>query len=238
MSLYPVNLDIENRLCLVVGGGGVACRKIEGLLTSGAKVVVVSPRINSAIALLVEQGEIEWYARSYEKGDLQGAFLVFAATDKLKVQQQVIAEAHERGTLVNAADAPKVSTFQVPARVRRGDFLITVSTGGGSPALAAQIRRDLEEKYGSEYDQFVELLTRIRENIVGDGNTTESHKLLFIKLLQLNILAQIRNKDWPALQEELCAILPDDVNVEELVTGVQGKISGINQKPGRQDNDI
>lgn len=223
MNLYPVSLDIKNRLCLVVGGGGVASRKVEGLLTCDAKVVVISPRINSAIAMLAERGEIEWYARSYQKGDLQGAFLVFAATDRLEVQQQVIAEAHEKGTLVNAADAPKYCTFQVPARVRRGDFLLTVSTGGGSPALAAQIRRDLEEKYGLEYDQFVELLSTIREKIVGDGNTTEFHKLLFKKLLQLNILAQIQKKDWPALQEDLCAILPKNTNVEELIESIQGK---------------
>jgi precorrin-2 dehydrogenase/sirohydrochlorin ferrochelatase len=222
MNLYPVNLDIQNHLCLVVGGGGVASRKVEGLLACSARVVVISPRVNRAIAMLAERGEVEYHARSYQKGDLEGAFLVFAATDVLEVQRQVIAEAHQRGTLINVVDAPKSCTFQVPARVRRGDFLLTVSTGGGSPALAGQVRKELEEEYGLEYGLYVQLLSRIREKIVGDQNTAESHKLLFKKLLHLHILTHIEKKDWPALQEELSAVLPKDINVEELIDGLRG----------------
>ncbi len=221
MNLYPVNLDIHNRLCLIVGGGGVAGRKIKALLTSGAKVVVVSPKVNHVIQTLVDQGKIEWFARPYEVGDLEGAFLVFAATNVRAVQKQIIEEAEEKGVLVNAIDAPRSCSFQVPAKVRRGKFLITVSTGGGSPALAAQIRRDLEKEYGLEYEQFVELLFRIREKIVGDGNSSESHKLLFEKLLQLNILAQIRRQEWAALQSELGTVLPEYFDVGELIKTIQ-----------------
>jgi precorrin-2 dehydrogenase/sirohydrochlorin ferrochelatase len=217
MNLYPVNLDIHNTLCLVVGGGKVASRKIEGLLACGARVVVISPRINPAIAGFVERGEIDYFARSYQKGDLDGAFLVFAATDVEEVQQQIKAEADARGTLINVVDTPSSCTFQVPAKVRRGDFLLTVSTGGGSPALAAQVRKELEDEYGLEYGSYVELLSRIREKIVGDGNPSKSHKLLFKKLIQLHILVLLDKKEWAALQEELGAILPKDINVKELI---------------------
>ncbi len=220
MNLYPVNLNINDRLCLVVGGGEVAGRKIKGLLSCGAKVIVISPQICPALTEFVEQGKVEWYARSYRKGDLKEAFLAFAATDKRDVQQQVIDEATENGIPINAVDAPVSCSFQVPAIVRRERFLITVSTGGGSPAFAARIRKDLENEYGFEYGRLVELLFSIREEIVSDGRCSESHKTLFEKLLKLNILAHIRSENWSALQDELCTLLPEDIDVGKLVSAL------------------
>ncbi len=223
MNLYPVNLNINDRLCLVVGGGEVAGRKIKGLLACGAKVVVISPKICLALTEFVEQGRVEWYARSYRKGDLKGAFLAFAATDKRGVQQQVIAEATEHGIPINAVDTPRSCSFQVPASVRRDRFLVTVSTGGGSPALAARIRKDLENEYGLEYGLFVELLFSIREKIISDGCSSEHHKTLFEKLLKLNILAHIQNENWTALQDELSTLLPEDIDVGTLVRDIYSK---------------
>lgn len=221
MNLYPVNLNIADRLCLIVGGGAVAGRKAEALLSCGAKVVVVSPQICRDLAAHVSEGRVEWCARSYSNGDLEGAFLVFAATNNREVQHRVIEEANEREILVNAADAPKLCTFQVPARVRRGGFLLTVSTSGGSPALAGQIRKNLEDEYGEEYEQLVELLSSIREKIVRDGNTTASHKKLFKKLLQLNLLVHLRGENWSALLKELYTILPEEMDVDALVKSIK-----------------
>lgn len=222
MDLYPVNLNIVGRTCVIIGGGGVAIRKAGPLVECGARVVLISPEVASPLEKMAELGKLDWHARRYRQGDLRGAFLAFAATADPGVQQAVAAEAKREGVLLNRADAPDACSFQVPARVRRGDFLLTVSTGGGSPALAAKLRRELAEEYGEEYKQLVDLLAAIRRRVVADGQTCESHKILFEKLLQLNILARIRAENWSVLEEELMEVLPRDVDVEELIKRILG----------------
>lgn len=221
MDLYPINLKIKDKICIVVGGGEVACRKIKELLLCGAKVTVISPEVNETIAQIADGEEIEWLARPYHRGDLQDAFLVFAATDNPEVQKHVGEEAEKEGLLFNCVDDPQACSFQVPAKVRRGDFMLTVSTGGGSPAFAAQLRRQLAQEYGREYQQFIDLLGRIRTRIVADGQSAESHKIIFEKLLQLNILAQIRRQDWSAVEQDLHSILPEEIDIKELLDEVQ-----------------
>lgn len=222
MDLYPVNININGRTCVIVGGGGVAMRKAGPLVECGARVVLISPEAVSPLEKMAELGKLVWHARRYRQGDLRGAFLVFAATDDPGVQQTVAAEAKREGVLLNSADAPDACSFQVPARVRRGDFLLTVSTGGGSPALAAKLRRELAEEYGEEYKQLVDLLAAIRQRVVADGQASEVHKILFEKLLELNILDRIRKQNWSVLQGELMEVLPRDVGVEELIKCIRG----------------
>ena len=221
MDLYPLNLNIANSICIIMGGGNVARRKVGELLRCGARVVIISPEVDPAILNMVNLGKVEWHARHYREGDLRGAFLVFAATDNREVQQLVAAEAKKHRILFNSVDDPGACSFQVPARVRRGDFLLTVSTGGGSPALAAMLRRQLAVEYGKEYRQLVDLFGRIRKIIITDGQTSASHKILFEKLLHLNILARIRGQEWAALERDLCSLLPDQINVRELIAAVR-----------------
>lgn len=221
MNLYPVNLNIQGKTCVIVGGGEVALRKIGPLLSCGARIVLISPIVVSDIEKMASLQQIRWINRGYKPGDLQDAFLVFAATDSREVQQAVVEEAEGKGILVNSADDPAACSFQVPARVRRGNFLLTVSTGGGSPALAAKLRRELAEEYGEEYQQFVELLARIREKVVDDGNSSEAHKQLFEKVLELNILEFLRDGDWKGLRQGLENILPDEIDVEDLLRAIR-----------------
>ncbi len=217
MPSYPVNLNIENQLCIVFGGGSVAARKVDSLLQCGAAVRVISPHVDPKIQLYAEGGKIEWLQRGYETGDIDDAFLVLAATDNNDVQQRIAREARDSKVLINVADDPMACSFQVPASVRRGEFLLTISTGGASPALSAKIRQEIEKEYGPEYGQLVDLLGTIRDSVVHDGRTQESHKILFEKLLQLNILTYIRLQKWQALQDELKRVLPADVDIKKLI---------------------
>ena len=121
--MYPVCLDISDKLCVVVGGGRVAERKVLGLLAAGAMVRVVSPELTDSLAGMAENSSIEWLARGYKQGDFIGAVLVFAATDSREVQEAVVLEANRAGQLVNVIDEPENCTFQVPAVVRRGDLI-------------------------------------------------------------------------------------------------------------------
>jgi len=140
----PVFLRVEGRTCLVVGGGQVATRKARALLAAGAHVVVVAPSWTPTVATLVERGAIDLRPRPFTPEDLEGVFLVVAATDDPTVNETVARAAHERRVLVNVVDAPERGSFLVPATFRRGDALVAISTNGRSPALARWVRRRLE----------------------------------------------------------------------------------------------
>ena len=221
MSLYPVNLDLRHQLCLVIGGGDVAGRKVESLLPCGAVIRVISPEAGNTIVELASSGLIEWQQRRYVRGDLEGAKLVFAATDNLDVQEKIVAEASDGGILVNVATSPDSCTFQVPASFRRGGLLITVATGGGSPALAARIRRDLEACYGPEYGVLVGMMADLRKVILGSSGPQEEHKRIFEKLLDGDILESIRRKEWNKLLTLLEDILPPGIDVPAFVESMK-----------------
>ncbi len=226
MLLYPVNLNIAGVLCLVIGGGTVAGRKVSSLLPCGAEIRVISPKVCDYIATLAEDGLVEWRNREYQEGDLQDAKLVFAATDLPQVQKQIVAEAAAADIPVNVVDMPEACTFQVPASFRQGQLLITVATGGGSPALAARIRRDLENSYGPEYARFVAMMADIRKEIVFSSDDSAEHKKIFEKLLGRDILDCIKECQWERLEELLQAILPAGINV----SGVVGRIQDQNEQ--------
>ena len=147
MKLYPVMLNISGRKVLVIGGGNVAARKVRDLLECGALVTVVAPSVEASIAELKNSypGKIEIVQRAYQKGDLVGAFMVFSATDDEGVNRTVFQEAGELNIFINAVDDPPNCTFFVPSWFDRGGLVISVSTGGISPSMAARVRRDIEK---------------------------------------------------------------------------------------------
>ena len=222
MVFYPINLNIAGQLCVVIGGGSVATRKITSLLCCDARVRVISPELSAGVKQLIDENHLEWIPRAYMNGDLRGASLAFALTDRPEIQLQITNEARKHGIPVNIADNPEACTFQIPATIRRGELLISVSTGGGSPALASTIRKELELLYGQEYGELVKLLAEIRQLTVGQGSTQEEHKLLFERLLQTNILSLLRRKDWQLLQEQLYKILPPAINAQDIVQKIRG----------------
>jgi len=221
VSLYPLNLDICDLLCVVVGGGSVASRKIESLLPCGALIRVISPDVVENIAELADAGLLDWQQREYHQGDLLGAKLVFAATDNRIIQKQIVADAAAADILVNVIDMPEACSFQVPASFRRGGLLLTVATGGGSPALAARIRKDLEALYGPEYEMLVALMVALRPEIVASSDNPSEHKQMFEKILDSDILTCIRQQRWDELSTLLQRILPARIDVLNVVRGIQ-----------------
>jgi len=169
MGFYPIFLEIADRPCLVVGGGAVAQRKVEGLLAAGAQVTVVSPRLTAGLVVLRQQGRIQHIARGYVPGDLAGFILAIVASDDRAVNDAVAQEARQRGVWVNAVDDPANCDFIMPSVVRRGDLMIAISTGGGSPALARKVREDLEEFLGEGYDLLLDLVAEVRQELKGEG---------------------------------------------------------------------
>ncbi len=215
--MYPLCLDVENRLCLVIGGGQVGARKVRGLLAAGARVRVISPELCPELARLARAGQCEWQARTYQNGDLNGVLLAFAATDDPGVQDRVVREARERGVLVNVIDRPDRCDFHVPAAVRRDDLVLAVSTGGRSPALAARIRRQLEERYGPEYGQLARILGALRPLVIEIGSTPKERKHLFAELVHPDMAEWIRQEQWPRLRRHIGEVLGRDLDLEAVL---------------------
>lgn len=160
---YPVNLDLEGRTVLVIGGGKVAERKIESLIVCGAVVRLVSPEGTARIRAWAGKGAIRWDPRAYRPGrDERGVFLVIAATDDTRVNRAASRAARTARIFINVVDVPELCTCTIPAVLRRGDLQIAVSTGGASPAFSRRVREELEKTFGEGHERHLELLGRLR----------------------------------------------------------------------------
>jgi precorrin-2 dehydrogenase/sirohydrochlorin ferrochelatase len=149
-------LELDGRSCLVVGGGSVALEKVRGLLDCGAAVTVVAPEVEPELGAL----PVRVRRKRYQRADLDGAFLVVAATSDRAVNQRVFEDAEARSLLCNVVDTPELCSFILPAVYRRDPIALAVSTGGASPALAKRLRDELGAQIGEEH---VALARRLRE---------------------------------------------------------------------------
>lgn len=185
---YPVTLNLEGKFCTVVGGGAVALRKIQSLLEQGAEVTVISPVLCEELKALEDQ--FVWMKSVYKEGQLEGSFLVIAATDERAVNHDVARWCEENQVLVNVADSREESSFLVNAAVRQGNLLIGISTGGISPAVSRAIRQQLEQQFGPEYGWMLEILADVREQAM-EQITDETKRRQFLQ--------SVANMDLPAL---------------------------------------
>jgi precorrin-2 dehydrogenase/sirohydrochlorin ferrochelatase len=166
VSLFPIFIKLKAKKCVVVGAGKIAAAKAAGLLTSGARVVVIGPRAAEWIQSQARAGQVIWHRRRFVAKDVEHAFLVIAATNSNATNEAVFRACVERGVLCNVVDVPERCDFFYPAVVRRGPLQIAISTDGRSPALARRLRIELEQHFGSEYGQWVEHVGRMRRGIL------------------------------------------------------------------------
>jgi len=196
MRYYPIGLDISGRRCLVIGGGEVGERKAQRLLECGARVSVVGRDLTPALARLRKKGAIDHIPGDYEQRLLKGAFLVIGATDDRTVNERIFRDARKRGVLTNIVDDPDRCDFILPALCRQGELVITVATGGKSPALAKRLRQDLEERYGPEYEVLLKIMGEIRGRIIDRGEGSDENRKIFEAIVDSDILDRIRKADW------------------------------------------
>lgn len=161
-SLYFACVDLAGRRALVVGAGRVGLEKIEGLLACDASVRVVAPDADEAVQRLAREGLVEWRARPYDAGDLDGCFLAVVATPHEDVNTRVFDDAEARAMLVNVADVPALCNFILPAIVRRPPLAIAISTAGTSPALAKRMRDEAGDRFDSHYARLALILEELR----------------------------------------------------------------------------
>jgi siroheme synthase-like protein len=182
MSLFPIFVKLEGRLIVVVGGGNIAEGKIPGVLAAGARIRLVATSITPQIAEWVRFGKIDWLPKEFEAVDLNGAFLVIAATSAPGVNEAVFREAEERGTLCNAVDDIEHCHFYYGSVVQRGDLQIAISTNGKSPALAQRLRTEFEADFGPEYGVWLQWLGAAREALRASGPSSETSRKLLHEL--------------------------------------------------------
>ena len=178
-DFYPVYLSIRGKKCLVIGGGNVAERKVKSLLECGAGVWVVSPLLTEELSKLKEQNQIHCLPREYSPEDLEGCFLVISATDDADTNKRVADDCLARNIPVNVVDEPDRCSFIVPSVMRRGDLCIAISTSGKSPLLARKIRERLEELFGPEYAEYLELMGTLRKKIIREVPDKQSRREIF-----------------------------------------------------------
>ncbi|MER2153904.1 MAG: NAD(P)-dependent oxidoreductase [Solibacillus sp.] len=198
MNYFPLMVNIDFKKVVIVGGGHVARQKVEALLPTNAQITVVSPTVTDKLKTYLDEGRAVWKQKLFEPADLDDAALIFAATNDEAVNDAV-EEATQHWQLLNRADALGRMDFMNPAVVRRGDFVVTVSTTGASPALTRKVKADLEEQYDESYADYVAFLKEARllvlKNYEGDAKKTA-----LAQLLEPEILDWIQQKN-----EEKCA---------------------------------
>jgi len=185
---------MQARQTVVVGGGHVAARKVEGLLAAGAQIKVISPILIPELQTLAASGAITFISRTYQNGDLEGAYLAIAATDETTVNHAVWAEALKQGCLVNVVDDPEHSTFIMPAVFQRGEMSVAISTGGSSPALARRLRERLEGIIGPEYGTLTGLLAELRPELITSFSPGKERLQAALRVVDSNILQVIQNQ--------------------------------------------
>lgn len=194
--MYPLFLKLEDKSCLVIGGGKVAMRKTVSLLEAGARITLISPDVTEELQLLIDRKEIFYKQRLFEKGDTAGFFLIIAATNSRKSNEQVYSEASVHNALINCVDDPDYCNFYVPAQVNRGSLKIAISTEGKLPMLAGRIRRFLNSLFPENMGEKLDELGELRRKIISEaGEDEEKKKEMFRELLVPHIDAVLEDKE-------------------------------------------
>jgi precorrin-2 dehydrogenase/sirohydrochlorin ferrochelatase len=177
-KLFPMFLKLSARPCLVVGAGAIAGSKIASLLEAGGHVRVVAPEATPQVRSWAQSNSIEWHQRLFEPADLEGMFLVIAATSSMELHERIFEEAIQRGVLCNIVDVPSLCDFYYPSVVQRGALQIAISTAGQSPALAQRLRKQLEDQFGPGYEEWLAQLGEARDKLYSTKMDPEERKRL------------------------------------------------------------
>jgi len=182
MAKYPIFLDLNGRRVVIIGGGSVAARKAETILTTGARLVVVAPHLDDTLRKVCAGTKAELIESKYSKDYLTGATLVIAATNEEALNRQIYKDCQQLEILCNVVDSPELCDFYVPAAVQRGNLQIAVGTGGKSPAYAGHLRKKLEKIFTDKHGEFLDSLDAIRGFVIGKLTDASERKAVLGKL--------------------------------------------------------
>ncbi len=193
MNSYPIQINLQGRRCVVIGGGRVAERKAGSLLECGADVCLVAPQATEKLRAWADSGTLHWQQSVYQKAHLDGVFLVVAATDNREANAQITRDAQERNLLVCCVDDPEMGNWTSPSVVSRGNLMLTISTGGKSPTLAAVLREQLEKQFGPEWAALTDLIGGLRESLQALKNEAARKDAVRTMIEDRKLIALLQN---------------------------------------------
>lgn len=205
-NYFPIHMNLEYKTVVIVGGGHVATLKVASLLPAKANVVIVSPALHEDLQPLAELGQITWKRKEFEPRDLDDAILIIAATNVTAVNEAV-QEAAQHWQLMNRTDRQSESDFITPATVRRGPFVLTVSTSGASPGLARKIKAELEDQFDDAYEDYVCFLQQARLMVAAKFDKGPQRRAALQALLEPNILEWTRQGEMDRREAYLQQLL-------------------------------
>jgi siroheme synthase-like protein len=208
VPFYIACLRLSGRRCVVVGGGDVGLEKVEGLLACDGDVTLIAPDATAPLRDLAAEGSIRWERRPYGgPADLDGVFMVIAATDDSDVNIHVFEDAERRAMLVNVVDVPPLCNFILPAIIRSGPLAIAISTAGASPALAKRIRDEIADEYGEPYARLAVMLNEVRGWAKGTLPTYQDRKVFFESIVngEPDPVELLRRGDEAAVRDLIAA---------------------------------
>ena len=197
---YPLYINLNNKACLVVGGGGVAERKVQGLLAANASVTIIAPELTPTIRELVSAGKVNWQERTFICGDTTGFFLVIGATSISAVNEVIAMEAERKGQLCNIVDAPNQGNFITPGAVRLGSLLLTVSTGG-SAALTKAVVQELRKYYNEDFILFTEFIITMRQKVKVLVPSSQKRTIIWRQIITPELLQLVHNGNLEEAKE-------------------------------------
>ncbi|MCP4075454.1 MAG: uroporphyrinogen-III C-methyltransferase [Gammaproteobacteria bacterium] len=231
MNYLPIFYELKEKVCTIVGAGGIASRKADLLLMAGAQVTVISPVLGDEMSRFNEAGKIQWIDRPFQDGDLTDSFLVIAATSEKPVNEQVAAEALELKIPCNVVDNPDMCSFIMPSIINRDPVQIAVSTGGASPVLARLIRTNLESCTPSAYGKLATLVDHYRNDVKKTFPKVEERRKFWESILEGPVSEHVfagRNDDARQLLEKLIG----EANADP---GYKGEVFLVGAGPGDPD---
>ncbi len=196
--MLPITVNLQQKNCIVIGGGNVAYRRVQTLLAEGAKVTVISPDVIPKLAALFEkmdEMQLKWLKRPFRDGDTIGAFLVIAATNLRAVNEQIGYESHSN-QLVNIVDDPMNSNFYFPAVGRKGLLSIAVSTEGASPVLAKKIRNEVMQNFDDAFEQYLLFVKQARACILSLGLEEKQKRKLLTDIVDNRYIDPTRQAEF------------------------------------------
>lgn len=217
MNVYPIFLNnLKRRRCLVIGGNHEAERKALGLLECDADVEVISPSVTDKLRELADGGRIRWTERDYREGDVAGAFLVIVSETNPPKTRPIFEEAERENVLINAMDDVPHCTFVAGSVVRRGHLTISISSSGAAPALSVRLREEFEERFGPEYEVFLDWMAALRDPMARYFPDFDTRRAVWYQIVDSDILSLLREGREDEARARLVEIAGEDVATEAL----------------------
>lgn len=217
MEMFPIYLRrLDERRTVLIGGNHEAEGKAKQLLERNARLTVISPHLTEQMQRWVGENRFKWIPRSYEQGDLEGAFMAIVADYEGDVNKKVYQEAKERGILVNVMDDIPHANFAFGSIVKRGPLTISISTSGAAPALSVRLRQRFEKEFGPEYGDFLDFMQKLRKPMSQHHSRFETRKRLWYEVIDSDVLSFFRKGMLKEAYHKTADIVGEEVVADAL----------------------